>query len=149
MSSIASVFNQQAASYERNVREQWDSLEQWERDYYEQFAAWSNDKRAVNRMVLAPEKRGYRRRSNAQLERGFPRTVTLAYILLIAGFFVFTPVLQGAALALAIVNVARGRWGHGLIQFTAALVAIMLYQAGAFAPNESFDVARDLINRYR
>lgn len=149
MSSIAAVFDAQAAGYERRIRENWDSLEQWERDHYEQFAAWASDKKAVKRTILTPERRGYRRMSAGAVGSATPRTVALSYVLIAVGLFFVTMLFQGAALGLAAVNVARGRWGHGLVQFASAAAAIALYRSGAIAPGETFDAIRDLVSRYR
>jgi hypothetical protein len=151
MSSIVAVFDQQAAGYEQNVRDNWDSLEQWERDYYKEFASWANDRKAVKRVVESPERRGYRPRGWGDVSTGsrsMLRTVVLAYAVIVAGLFFFTVAFQGVALGLAVINIARGKWTHGLVQLLAAGATLAFFQSGYVVSAESFNALQDNLQRY-
>lgn len=148
MPSIVAVFDQQAAGYERNVRDNWDTLEQWERDYYKAFASWASDRKAVKRAVAMPERRAYRPRGWEDIgfgSRTLPRTISLAYVLILAGLFFFTVAFQGAALGLAAINVARGKWAQGLLQFVIAVAVLAIIQSGYVVTGDSLRSIQDYL----
>ena len=47
-------------------------------------------------------------------------------MLLVAGLFVFPLHLQSAALALGLINLGRGKTGHGFVQVALSVVALAL-----------------------
>jgi hypothetical protein len=138
--TIAAVFEDQAAGYDRYVRDNWERLEQWERDYHQAFTDWSADRRRIRRLIATPERRGNRPKGwgdTSSGPRSVPRTVGLAYALAIAGLFFFPMLFLTAALCLAVINAGRGLLGHGLVQIVIAGAALALYQHGIFMTGET------------
>lgn len=141
MPSTANVFYDQAAGYERWVLNNWESLEVWERDQYRAFIAFATDKKRVQSFVTPPPATAGPRAATLQdslLRRtSLPRTVSLAYALILTGSYFFPMIFLPVALLLAVVNVARGRWDHGLIQIAlgGAVLALHLYGMPLLAEN--------------
>lgn len=106
------------AGYDGYIVDNWNTLEQWERDAYH---LWT----AAGRAKTKPAKP-----AGAHTTGEIPRTVSLAYVLLIAGLFVFPMHVQAAALALGAINLGRGKTGHGFVQIALALAALALYSTG-------------------
>lgn len=133
MASAVKVFEQQAAGYDRYVRENWTNLEQWERDQHAAFASWATDRNVVSRFVATPAERTGRRPRNryeaSHAKRGSLRTVSLAYGLILASVFFFPILFGGAGIALGFINLLRQRWDHGLVQIAlaAGVIASSLY----------------------
>ena len=147
MATAINVFEQQAAGYDRYVRENWDNLEQWERDQHAAFSCWATDRNVVNRFVATPAEvaasRG-RRGSRRPL-----RTVSLAYALILSSVFCFPMIFGGAAIGLGFINILLRRWDHGLIQISLAVGVIASFIYGVSMSNMTIPYLNSLIASIR
>ena len=116
--TATTTMDKHIAGYDSYISDNWNALEPWERDAYELWTAAARGKAKP------------RKPAKSQLSDDIPRTVSLAYMLLIAGLFLFPMHVQAAALALGVINLGRGKTGHGFVQVAFAATALALYSMG-------------------
>ena len=116
--TATTTMDKHIVGYDSYIADNWNTLEQWERDAYELWTATAGGK-------TKPAKR-----AKANESGDIPRTVSLAYMLLIAGLFLFPMHVQSAVLALGAINLGRGKAGHGFVQIALAAAALALYSMG-------------------
>jgi hypothetical protein len=121
--------------YDSYIADNWNILEHWERDAYQIWIAPSLGK-------AKPVKKAASQQSGE-----IPWTVSLAYMPLVAGLFVFPPQLQSAALALGVINLGRGNTGHGFVQVAFAVVALALFTMGHSVTWENISALQDRVRR--
>lgn len=143
MNSTVDVFEQQATGYDRYVREHWQSLEQWERDYHTTFKSWATDRRNVRRFVSLqiPKSRNQPKSWNESLvgtSMGM-RTISFSYALLLSSIFFFPIVFAAIAAVFGFINSLRGRWDHGLIQIILAAAVVAAFVNGVSLSSVTYD----------
>jgi hypothetical protein len=135
VATAVNVFEQQAAGYDRYVREHWNELEQWEKEQHAIFSTWATDRNVVGRFVQSPAERwaDLRLRTPVQAakgKRGTLRTVSLSYALILTACFFFPVAFASSAIALGFINIFRRSWDHGLIQIALACAVIASFVYG-------------------
>jgi hypothetical protein len=136
--TATTIFDDQAAGYDRYVRENWGKLESWERHCYQSFASDDADGKRIGRVRRAATGSG-----------PVARTVSLAYLLMIAGLIFFPLVFQSTALALGMVNLGRGKTVHGVLQVGASVAFLGLYYFGFMTVQDSQVAFRDVLFGHR
>lgn len=129
--TATTTMDKHIVGYDSYIAANWNTLEQWERDAYQIWTAASRGK-------AKPLKTKTQRNASV-----LPRTVVLAYLLLVFGTFVAPLHLDAAALALGVINMGRGRAGHGFVQVALSLAALALYTTGYAVNWESIIALQD------
>ncbi|HKG24180.1 MAG TPA: hypothetical protein VKB09_00955 [Thermomicrobiales bacterium] len=119
MATTGSALEQQAATYEQYLRDNWDRMPAWEQEQAQQYFAW----KGANPRALTEPPPMLARPAHDQ---GLHWSVKAGYICAVAAFLLSPLIFAPLAILLGIYNIARGRYVHSIAHVLLAVAGTIL-----------------------